>query len=115
MKGLAGVDTAEGNFAAALEQERAALAVLDASVVPTHPRIAHHLAALSSLEIISGNSEKSAALDKRLNTILEKPLGPWKEDFLETAEFYAKLLRKNGKSESAARLEQLRARHKDLR
>jgi hypothetical protein len=51
----------------------------------------------------------------RLETILQKPLGPWKEDFMDTTAFYAGLRGKAGKTAEAGRLEQLRNRQKDRR
>jgi hypothetical protein len=51
----------------------------------------------------------------RVETILRKPLGPWKGDFLDTVQFYSGLLKKAGKTAEAERLDQLYTRQKDKR
>jgi len=53
------------------------------------------------MEILSGHPEQAAPLNVRLETILQKPLEPWKEDFMETTSLYAGLLTKAGKTEAA--------------
>jgi hypothetical protein len=92
-----------------------ALKILDTALVPTHPRIVSILIALASIDILSGHPDQASPLFARLETILQKPLGPWKEDFMETAAFYAGLLKKAGKTDAAGRLDQLAARQKDRR
>ena len=115
IKGLADVAAFKNELTTATLQAQAALKILDASVVPTHPRLAPELVALASLDILAGHPEQAAPLNARLETILQKPLGPWKEDFLETTAFYAGLLKKAGKSAEAGKLEALQARQKDRR
>jgi tetratricopeptide (TPR) repeat protein len=115
IKGLADVSAAEGNLTSATLYAEEALKILDDSVVPTHPRIAAELVALASIHILAGRSEQAAPLNERIETILQKPLGPWKEDFLDTTAFYADLLEKAGKPDDAEALRQLHARQKDKR
>lgn len=115
LKGMADISAYRGELTSATLQASKALEILDASVVPTHPRIAQELVALASILILSGKSEQAAALNARLETILQKPLGPWKEDFLETTAFYAGLLKKAEKITEAERLAQLQIRQKDKR
>jgi tetratricopeptide (TPR) repeat protein len=115
IKGLADVSAAKGELTSATLQATEALKILDTALVPTHPRISPELVVLASIHILSGQPEQAAPLFMRLETILQKPLGPWKEDFLETTRFYAELLKKSGKPAKAARLEQLYARQKNLR
>lgn len=115
IKGLADVAAFRGEFTSATLQAEQALKILDASVVPTHPRTAQELVALSSIYILAGHPEQAAPLEVRLETILQKPLGPWKEDFMETAAFYARLLKKVGKTADAEQLEQLQVRQKEKR
>lgn len=106
-KGFADVTASKGELTSATFQATKALEILDASVVPTHPRTAQELVALASIYILSGHPERTAPLNTRLDTILQKPLGPWKEDFLDTTAFYAGLLRKVGKNTEADRLTRL--------
>lgn len=105
-KGLADVSAYKGELTSATLYASKALQILDASVLPTHPRAAQELVALSSIHVLAGHPEMAAPLEGRLETILQKPLGPWKEDFLDTAAFYAGLLKKANKTPEAARLEQ---------
>ena len=114
-KGLADVAAFKGELTSATLHGESALKILDASVVPTHPRAGQELVALASIYILSGQQEKAAPLEARLETILQKPLGPWKEDFLATTAFYAGLLKKAGKTAEAERLEKIHARQKDKR
>jgi tetratricopeptide (TPR) repeat protein len=102
-------------LSSATVQAEQALKILDTALVPTHPRIAPTLVALASLYVLTGKANAAAPLDARIETILQKPLGPWKEDFLDTTTFYAGLLKKAGKAADAARLEQLHARQKTKR
>jgi tetratricopeptide (TPR) repeat protein len=95
IKGLADVSAAEGELTSATLYAEEALKILDNSVVPTHPRIAAELIALASIHVLAGLSEQAAPLNERIETILQKPLGPWKEDFLDTTAFYADLLENN--------------------
>jgi tetratricopeptide (TPR) repeat protein len=115
MKGLTDVSAADGNLTSATLHAEEALKILDNSVVPTHPRIAAELVALASIHILAGRSEQAAPFNERIETILQKPLGPWKEDFLDTTAFYADLLEKAGKPDAAEALRQLHARQKDKR
>jgi tetratricopeptide (TPR) repeat protein len=114
-KGLADVSAYKNELTSATLQAAKALEIMDASVVPTHPRTAQELMALASIHILSGHPEQAAPLNARLETILQKPLGPWKEDFLATTAFYAGLLKTAGKTSDAERLEQLQIRQKDKR
>lgn len=114
-KGLADVSAYKGELTSATLQATKALEILDASVVPTHPRTAQELVTLASIHVLSGHPEQANPLKARLETILQKPMGPWKEDFLETTSFYAGLLKNAGKTADAERLEQLHARQKDKR
>lgn len=115
INGLADVAAYRGDLTSATLQAQAALKVLDTALVPTHPRIAPTLVALASLGVLAGHPEEAAPLYARLETILQKPLGPWKEDFMDTTAFYAGLLKKAGKPADAARLEELQARQKPRR
>jgi tetratricopeptide (TPR) repeat protein len=115
IKGLADISAAEGNPTSATLYAEEALKILDDSVVPTHPRIAAELVALASIHILAEHPEQAAPLNGRIETILQKPLGPWKEDFLDTTAFYADLLEKAGKPDDAEALRQLHARQKDKR
>jgi tetratricopeptide (TPR) repeat protein len=115
IKGLADVSAAEGDLTSATLYAEEALKILDDSVVPTHPRIAAELVALASIHVLAEHPEQAAPLNERIETILEKPLGPWKEDFLDTTAFYADLLEKAGKPDDAEALRQLHARQKDKR
>ena len=115
IKGLADVATMQNELTSATLQATQSLKILDTALVPTHPRIAPSLVSLASLDILTDHPEAAAPLDARLETILQKPLGPWKEDFLETTAFYAGLLKKAGKPAEAGNLEQIAARQKDKR
>jgi tetratricopeptide (TPR) repeat protein len=115
IKGLADVSAAEGDLTSATLHAEESLKILDASVVPTHPRIAAELVALASIHELAGRPEQAAPLNERIETILQKPLGPWKEDFLDTTTFYAALLRKAAHPAAAERLDQLHASRKDKR
>ncbi|MCE5228993.1 tetratricopeptide repeat protein [bacterium] len=115
LRGLAGVTLCEGNIASATLQAEESLKILDAALVPTHPRITATLIALTSIYEQTGKSEQAAPLKARIETILQKPLGPWKEDFMETAAFYTEQLKKANKPAAAQYLEQLHARQKDKR
>ncbi|MCX7013037.1 MAG: tetratricopeptide repeat protein [Candidatus Sumerlaeota bacterium] len=113
LKGLADIAASENDLTSATLQAKQALAVLDASVVPTHPRTAQVLVALDALYTLTGHPEEAAPLRQRLDTILEQPLGIRKEDFLLTVDFYAGLLEKKGKAADAKRLRDLHIRQKD--
>jgi tetratricopeptide (TPR) repeat protein len=115
LKGMADIAAMQGDLTSATIQAENSLRILDTALVPTHPRISPTLVALSSLYTINGEIDHSQQLYSRMETILQKPLGPWKEDFLKTAEFYSELLKKAGKTDAAARLDQLRMRQKDKR
>ena len=115
LKGLADIAAAGDELTSATLLAGQALEVLDTALVPTHPRISPTLVALASLHRMTGQPDRAAPLDARLETILQKPLGPPKEDFLETAAFYARLLKDAGHPAAAERLEQLHARHQDRR
>lgn len=113
MRGLAGVAASNGELTSATLQAEKALKILDASVVPTHPHTAPNLVALASLYTLNGHPDQAAPLFARLDTILQKPLGPWTEDFLETTNFYSGILNKAGQTDAAKHLEQLRAHQKE--
>jgi tetratricopeptide (TPR) repeat protein len=115
IKGLADVAAMRNELTSATLQAQAALKILDTALVPTHPRIAPTLVVLASINALTGQSEAAAPLHARLETILQKPLGPWKEDFLETTAFYAGMLKKAGKTAEAGKLEAIQARQKDRR
>ena len=115
LKGLANVAATRDELTSATLLAGRALEILDASVVPAHPRIAPTLVALASLHTLMDKPDQTAPLNERLETILQKPLGPSKEDFVETTSFYAELLKKAGKTIAAERLEQLHIRQKDRR
>jgi tetratricopeptide (TPR) repeat protein len=115
LQGLAGLCAANNQLTSAATCAAESLRLLDAAVLPTHPRIAPTLIALVSIDILTSHSEQISPLNARLETILQEPLGPWKEEFLDTVQFYAGLLKKAGKTEDAAQLEQLYARQKDKR
>lgn len=115
IKGLADVAAFRGELTTATAYATKALAVLDAAVVPTHPRTGQELVALASIHRLAGRPQEAAALDARLEILFQKPLGPWKEDFLQTVELYAGLLKKAGKTADAARLEKIYAQQKEKR
>ncbi|MEN6625986.1 MAG: tetratricopeptide repeat protein [Candidatus Sumerlaeia bacterium] len=115
LRGMAGAALLNGDTASATLQAEESLKILDAAVVPTHPRIAPTLIALSSIYELTGKSDQAAPLKTRIETILQKPLGPWKEDFMETAAFYTEQLKKANKPATSQYLEQLQARQKDKR
>jgi tetratricopeptide (TPR) repeat protein len=115
LKGMADAFSAENKLTSATMCANKSLDVLDKALVSTHPRIAPTLIALTSIDAMTRHAEMTAPLKVRIETILQKPLGPWKEDFLETARFYAALLKKAGKGEEAEQLERLYVRQKDKR
>lgn len=115
IKGLADIAAFKNELTSATLEAQAALKVLDTALVSAHPRIAPTLVALASLDALAGHPEQAAPLNARLETILQKPLGPWKEDFLETTAFYAGLLKKAGKRAEAGNLEALQVRQKERR
>ncbi len=116
MRGLAAIAVSRNELTSATLLVRKALDVLDASVVPTHARIAPVLVALASIETLNGHPEEAAKINQRLETLLQdRPLAIWKEDFLWTANFYAGVLEKAGKSPEAAALRQIHDRQKDRR
>ncbi len=114
MRGLAAIAVSRNELTSATLLVRKALDVLDASVVPTHARIAPVLVALASIETLNGHPEEAAKINQRLETLLQdRPLAIWKEDFLWTANFYASVLDKAGKTPEAAALRQIHDRQKD--
>ncbi len=114
LKGLAAIAVSRNELTSATLLARKALDVLDASIVPTHPRIAPVLVTLASTEVLNGHPEEAAKINQRLETLLQdRPLAIWKEDFLWTANFYAGVLEKAGKIPEAAALRQIHDRQKD--
>ncbi len=114
MKGLAAIAVSRNELTSATLLAHKALDVLDASVVPTHARIAPVLVALASIETLNGHPEEAAKINQRLETLLQdRPLAIWKEDFLWTANFYAGVLDKAGKTPEAAALRQIHDRQRD--
>jgi tetratricopeptide (TPR) repeat protein len=105
IRGLSDVSVAEGALTSATLQAKESLAILDTALVPTHPRIAPTLVALASIERLAGHPDAAGPLETRVESLLEKPLGPWKDDFLDTTAFYAERLRAAGQSAPAARLD----------
>jgi hypothetical protein len=115
VRGLADVSVYNGDLVSAIVKAKESLKILDTALVPTHPRIAPTLIALSSIYELTGKPDQAVPLKERIETILQKPLGPWKEDFMETAAFYTEQLKKANKPTAAKYLEQLQARQKDKR
>ena len=109
---LAGISAVNEELTSATQLAEEAISVLDASLAPTHPRIVPTLITIWSIRQLSNRAQEAQPLWIRIDEILASPMGPWKEDILDAALFYSKILEKAGEPEAARKLDELHARQK---